>query len=70
MASHDGAHSIPLAQAYLDLKAAYDTVPINGMLSKLAAKACPAPIFQVVQALFTNEYSKVAVNDLGSEDAT
>ncbi|KAJ1905734.1 hypothetical protein IWQ60_012220 [Tieghemiomyces parasiticus] len=51
-----------MAQAFLDFKAAYDTVPIEGMLSKLAAKGCPAPIFQVVKALFTKGQSRVAVN--------
>jgi Reverse transcriptase (RNA-dependent DNA polymerase) len=54
-------------QVFLDIKCAYDSVPIDKMLTKLANKGTPSDLVQIVESLFTDCSTSVAVNGSLSE---
>ena len=49
-------------RVFLDLKAAYDSVPINRLLVKMGKKGIPRYLIRLVESLQSNCYSQVAVN--------
>jgi hypothetical protein len=49
-------------QTFLDLKNAYDSVPIKLLLVKLGKKNIPSYLILLVESLMTNCFSKIAVN--------
>ena len=51
-----------IIRVFLDLKAAYDSVPINRLLVKMGKKGIPRYLIRLVESLQSNCYSQVAVN--------
>ena len=49
-------------RVFLDLKAAYDSVPINRLLVKMGKKGIPRYLIRLVESLQRNCYAQVAVN--------
>lgn len=65
LASHATAQHHPqLHQIFLDLKSAYDTVPVPLLLRKLEDRRAPPESLSLIQSLFTNCSVSVVVNGL------
>jgi hypothetical protein len=55
-------HSTHNIRVFLDLKAAYDSVPIDKLMVKMGTKGVPAYLIRLVGSLFNNCSSRVTVN--------
>lgn len=63
LASHASAQQFPgLHQAFLDLKAAYDTVPIPRLINTLEDRDAPPETISLIVSLFTECSTQVVVN--------
>lgn len=59
--SHQGYNNF-LIKIFIDLKQAYDRVPIHLLLSKLANQGASPSIVSIIRSLFTNCSSRIAVD--------
>jgi Reverse transcriptase (RNA-dependent DNA polymerase) len=60
--AEQGRHNGKNIRVFLDLKCAYDGVPIDKMIAKLANKGVDKRIVKLVESLFTNCTTVIAIN--------